>query len=463
MQVEQVRGSDERIAITTLCLETEVLAKVCDRIPPGAFGSKWANLVASWCLRHYKEFQEAPGPTALTAIYSQWSQSAGEAEASLVGKFLASLSPVSVNTDYAVELIGSLVSKGAMKQLLDKGQAALSNGNVQAAWDLIQAAKPPQLAQDQCYVDPINDPAAVSDAYHKANYEPLIRFPEGSAMSRWLGPTLHRDALVVLCGADKAGKSSHLASFCQRAMVQGNKVAYFNIGDLSQFQCMKRWSTALVGRPAFPCKFKIPTSISHKSKEFTLEYQERVASSVYSEDEAIAAWGKLRTESGESRLRMVSKPARTMTVEDMHSILDTWAAQGWVPDVIGIDYMALLGFSRGFEKQHEAFDHTWARLRALASEYKALVLTASQVNADAYQANTYWLNQSHFTGSKGIWSHCNAAIGLNITTTEREQQITRMNFIVLREREYLSDLPSSYLAVAGCPKIGRFHLISSFI
>jgi replicative DNA helicase len=463
MIVEQVKGTEEQLALVALCLDTEVLSRVVDALPEYPFAAKVSNLVYNWCRKHYAEYKEAPGAVSLTAIYAEWASTADEATSSLVGKFLSSLSPTQLNPDYAVSLIERLVVRHSAKQLADRVQAALSNGNVQAAWDLIQAAKPPQLAQDQCYVDPINDPSAISDAYHKANYEPLIRFTEGSAMSRWLGPTLHRDALVVLCGADKAGKSSHLASFCQRAMVQGNKVAYFNIGDLSQFQCMKRWSTALVGRPSFSCKFKIPTSIAYKSKEFTLEYQERVASSVYSEDEAIAAWGKLRTESGESRLRMVSKPARTMTVEDMKAILDTWANQGWVPDVIGIDYMALLGFSRGFDKQHEAFDHAWARLRALASEYKALVLTASQVNADAYQANTYWLNQSHFTGSKGIWSHCNAAIGLNITTTEREQQITRMNFIVLREREYLSDLPSSYLAVAGCPKIGRFHLISEFI
>jgi hypothetical protein len=380
-----------------------------------------------------------------------------------VGKFLASLSPVSVNTDYAVELIGSLVSKGAMKQLLDKGQAALSNGNVQAAWDLIQAAKPPQLAQDQCYVDPINDTSIIEDAYDKATYSPLIRFPEGTAISRWLGPTLHRDALVVLCGADKAGKSSHLASLCQRGLVQGNKVAYFNIGDLSQAQCLKRWTTAFVAKPSFPCKYKIPTSLAYKDKEFSLNYDEKYVIQAYTKEEAVAAWQKLRDPSGESRLRMVSKPTRTLTVEDLKAILDTWASDGWVPDIVGIDYAALLGFSRGFDKSHEALEHLWGKLRALSSEFRCLVLTASQVNAESYQANTYWLSQSSFTGSKAIWAACNAAIGINITASERDKQVTRWNWIVLREREYLSNLPSSYLGIAGCPTLGRFHLISEFI
>lgn len=463
MDVRVFSGAEEQLAITCLCLNTEVLAKVADKIPANSFGSKWANMVASWCIKHFEEFHEAPGAIAITAIYSQWAATADEATASLVGKFLGSLSPVDVNTDYAVELIGSLVSKAAIKQIIEKSQAALSNGNHQAAWDLVQAARPPQLAIDQCYIDPINDTSVIEEAYDKANYEPLIRFPDGTAIARWLGPTLHRDALVVLCGADKAGKSSHLACLCQRGLVQGKRVAFFNLGDLSMAQMLKRWSTAVVGKPAFACNYKIPSEIKYKDKEFSLIYQERAASSAYSKEEAVAAWQRLKDPSGESRLRMVTKPVSTLTVEDIHSTLDTWANQGWTADIIGIDYAALLASSKGFDKRHEALDHIWARLRAISTEFKALVLTASQVNADAYQGTSYWLNQSHFSGSKGIWSHCNAAIGLNITATERDQQVTRMNWIVLREREYLSGLPSSYLAVAGTPAIGRFHIISEFI
>jgi hypothetical protein len=463
MHIKQFSGAEEQLAITCLCLDTSVLAKVAGKIPQGAFSSRWANTVAGWCLNHFKEFHEAPGAVAITAIYSQWAESADEATGALVGKFLAGLSPVEVSTDYAVELIGSLVSKAAIKQIIEKSQAALSNGNHQAAWDLVQAAKPPQLSQDQCYIDPINDTSSIEEAYDKANYEPLIRFPEGTAISRWLGPTLHRDALVVLCGADKAGKSSHLACLCQRGLVQGKRIAFFNLGDLSMDQMLKRWSTAIVGRPAFACNYKIPTDLKYKDKEFSLNYQERASSSAYSKDEAVAAWQKLRDPSGESRLRMVTKPVGSLTVEDIHAALTTWANQGWTADIIGLDYAALLASSRGLDKRHEALDHIWARLRAISTEFKALVLTASQVNADAYQGTSYWLNQSHFSGSKGIWSHCNAAIGLNITATERDQQVTRMNWIVLREREYLSGLPSSYLAVAGTPAIGRFHLISEFI
>jgi hypothetical protein len=110
---------------------------------------------------------------------------------------------------------------------------------------------------------------------------------------------------------------------------------------------------------------------------------------------------------------------------------------------------------------HEAHDHIWKNLRAISSEFKILLLTASQVNKEGY--NSWYLSKVNFTGSKGIWAHANAAIGINMSEFERDSQICRLNYIVLREQEFLGELPSKYVAVAGSPHRGRFHLISRFI
>lgn len=463
MKVTEVKGTEEQLALVALCLDTEVLSRVVDALPENPFAAKVSNVVYGWCRKHFAEYKEAPGAVSLTAIYAEWASTADEANSSLVGKFLASLSPTQLNPDYAVSLIERLVVRHSAKQLADRVQAALANGNVQAATDTIKTWQPPTLTADVDYLDPINDPSIIAQSHTAASYEPLIKFKEGTAISRWFGPTLHRDALVVLCGADKSGKSSHLTNLCQRALLQGKRVAFFNLGDLSTEQMLKRWTTGFVGKSEFAGKIKIPTSMKYANKEFSLEYLEKYQTSAYTTDEASEAWDKLKDPSGDCRIRFITRPARTMTVEDLHKTLLGWANKGWVPDVIGIDYAALLGFSRGFEKSHEAIEHVWSKLRAISSEFKSLVLTASQVNADAYHGSTYWLTQSSFTGSKSIWAYANACLGLNATVTERDQQITRMNWIVLRERNYLSQLPSSYLAVGGAPLLGRFHLISEFI
>jgi hypothetical protein len=463
MQIEVVSGTEERLAITALCLDTETLAKIASTLPENPFPSKWSNIVVKWCINHFNQFGQAPGGLTLTAIYAEWANSADDTSKELVGKFLGSLSPIDINSDYLIELIERLVTRTAAKQLVDKAQNALSNGQLRAATDLIQGWKPPQISQDADFVSPILNPSVIGEAFDKAHYAPLITFPAGTPLAAWFGPTLHRDALVVFCGPDKAGKSSHLASLCQRAVIQGQRVAYFNIGDLSQEQALTRWSTAFVGRPKFACVFKKPISIEYKEKEFFLKYSEHPASRGYSRVEAETAWARLAEQGEADRLRFSSYPANTVTVEGIQSTLAAWANKGWVPDVVGLDYAALLAPSKATAERHESLDHIWKTLRQISQEMKCLLLTAAQTNADAYKVETYWIRKNHFSGSKGIWAHCNAAIGINVTEQEKTQQVTRFNYIALREREYLSNVKSEYIAVAGCPSIGRFHLISEFI
>lgn len=463
MQIERVDGTDERLAITALCLDTQTLAKIAPLLPPSPFPSKWSNIIAGWCIKHFEQFQEAPGGMTLTALYSEWAIGVDDTIKELVGKFLNSLSPVDINSDYLIELIERLVTRTAAKQLVDKAQNALSNGQLRAATDLIQAWKPPTLSQEADYVSPIRNPSVIGEAFDKAQYAPLITFPAGTPLAEWFGPTLHRDALVVFCGPDKSGKSSHLASLCQRGVIQGKRVAYFNIGDLSQEQALTRWTTAFVGRPTFPCVYKKPTSIEFKEKEFFLKYSDHPAVRGYSRSDGEEAWARLAEQGDPDRLRFISHPANTVTVENIQSTLAAWANKGWVPDIVGLDYAALLAPSKATQERHEALDHIWKTLRQISQEMKCLLLTASQTNADAYKVETYWIRKNHFSGSKGIWAHCNAAIGINVTEDERRKQVARFNFIALREREYLSNVKSEYIAVAGCPSIGRFHLISEFI
>ena len=461
MHVEEFTGSDERLAVAALCLDSEALGRVAALLPDNPFPSKFANIVTRWCISHHKQFGEAPGPATLTAIYSDWARNADKASADLVGRFLGSLQPVAMRADYVVELIHKLISRTAAKQLADNVTAAISNGNIKAATDAIQAFKLPELSQRVDYLEPFTAPDALETAFEKTQYESIIKFPADSALGQWLGPTLHRDALVILCGADKSGKSSHLAGFCQRALIQGLRVAYLNIGDLSQEQVLRRWSTAWVGKPARAGKIKIPTAINYsESKELTVESQEQYYSTGYTVEEAKAAWAALAARGDANRFRLHSTPADTMTVEDIRRKLSAWADKGWVPDVLGIDYAGLISKSPHTEG-HEAHDHIWKNLRAISSEFKILLITASQVNKEGY--SSFWLGKTNFTGSKGIWAHANAAIGINMSEFERNEQVTRLNYIVLREQEFLAELPSRYVAVAGCPHRGRFHLLSRFI
>jgi len=460
VQVENYDGSDERLAVAACCLQTDVLAKVCKHVPEKPFANTWANLVFGWAAKHYREFNEAPGPATLTAIYGEWSITADRANKAIVEKFLSSLKPVDMNADYCVDLIERTVSRNVVKSTIDRANAALSNGETQRAADTLSQFKMPVFAEQSDYISPLEDATAVSDAFNQTKYQSVIQFPPGSAMAQWFGPSLHLDALVSFIGTDGSGKSSHLAALCQRAVLQNRRVAFFNLGDLSREQCLKRWTTAFVGKPMFPGKYCIPESIGYEEKEIKVSFSERYAKEGYTEDEATAAWAAVASKGDPNRLRIISKPARTFSVADLDNKLDAWATQGWLPEIVAVDYAGLIARDPAMQT-HEAIDHNFAMLRMISSKYKILVLTASQSKASGY--TTRWLGLADFEGSKGINAHCNGVIGINLDQYERQQQVVRFNWIKLREQEYLLNLPTRQIAVAGSPSIGRYHLKSEFV
>lgn len=64
----------------------------------------------------------------------------------------------------------------------------------------------------------------------------------------------------------------------------------------------------------------------------------------------------------------------------------------------------------------------------------ALVITATQANALAYEAKT--LGMKHFSRDKRKLAHVTGMFALNQTMVEKERQIMRYNWIVLRESDF---------------------------
>jgi hypothetical protein len=79
-----------------------------------------------------------------------------------------------------------------------------------------------------------------------------------------------------------------------------------------------------------------------------------------------------------------------------------------------------------------------------------LVVTATQADAQSYVAST--LGKSNFSEDKRKLAHATAIAGINQTDDEKQFQIQRLNWIVLREQEFHT---FKCLHVAGCLAIAQ--------
>ena len=76
----------------------------------------------------------------------------------------------------------------------------------------------------------------------------------------------------------------------------------------------------------------------------------------------------------------------SLSAEQLAAHVANGEREGWVPDVIVLDYADLLALPSGMEKR-EGIDETWRRLRRLSQDFHCCVVTATQGDAASYRAS----------------------------------------------------------------------------
>lgn len=451
-------GNDEKIAVASLCLSDDVLAAISQTWEYDTFATRWANVVARWAVEHYKKYNKAPGKVGILALYEEWAESADKDTASLVQKWMHSLDVVDISDEYAIDLIARLAKKSAAKKLAEQIQGALSNGKVEEAAALAESWKPPKVGQRALGVDLLDDPEAVEAAWASLNQSSLIRLD--GALGEFFGPTLCRDSFIAFVGAEKSGKSTHIYALGWQGVLQGKRVAVFNLGDLSAAQLYKRFMVTAVRRPSFACKARLPLSINYDNKQAVVGYKERVATRGFTKEEGLAAFKKIAG-NDPKRLRVHTSPAGTLSAFDIDQILGSWADSGWVPDIVVVDYADIMAWPAGVKDQKDAIDMNWRQLRAISTKYKTMVLSATQCDTDGY--STWLLQMDNFSGSKTKNAHVTAMVGINMTAEEKSLGVCRLNHVALRDSEYMTQRREKVVAVAGCTLIGDPHMVSCWV
>lgn len=456
MEVFQLDGMAERAAMTAMCLDTEALAMVAPTWEDDSFPSRWSNIVARWAVNYYREYKKAPGIEGITALYTDWADTADKDTATIVYKWLSTLEPTTgVASGYAATQIQKLITKTSTKRLADKMLGALSNGKVEEAAALAETWKRPKSATALDYISLFEHQEIIEAELATVASDPLITYK--GDLGQFINPLLVRSSLVAFLAPTKRGKSTVLMDMAWQAAKQKRKVAYFSTGDLSRPQILDRLRTKALRRPKFPCTYRIPKSLDFDGKEPIIEGIVKQETTGLLGADGADVFQKLAKD---DRFRLVAKSANTTTAGDIADTLKRWADDGWVADVVVIDYADILR-GMGYSKEtRDQINENWITMSALRIELDCLVITATQADTEGMDA--WLLNLRNFNGDRRKWDHCTAVLGLNMTQSERKAGVFRLNHLALREGDFASEYPHS-VAVAGCAKVGAPIIVSKWV
>lgn len=463
MRIERISGKEERRILIGMIVDPVVCGRIASKWAPTLFQSSWANIVGDLCVRFHNQYSGAPGK-AIEGLFEAWAteKNRDKETVALVEKFLSSLSDEyedlskEINAPFLIDLAGKHFTRVRLTHLAEAVMGEVDQGEVEKASKRVNEYGAVELGAGSG-IDVLQDPSALEKAFAEKE-EPLLILK--GALGRFFGHSLTREGFISFLAPEKRGKTWWLCELSWQAMLQRRRVAFFSVGDESEEDMMLRFAVRASRWPLRAGIYKIPTRIYREEGAPKVDFEERDFQKPLSYQRSIRAFEKvahLRVKSTKSYLRLSVHPNSSLSVKGMESQLKIWEKDGWVPDIIVVDYMDILQESGSGDDVRHRINQTWKDFRGLTQRWHALGITATQADAASYNNET--LDKSNFSEDKRKLSHVTGMIGINQTDDEKEAGIMRLNWIV-RRGDYFNT--KACVFVAGNLGLGAPVIKSTF-
>jgi hypothetical protein len=456
-------GNDVRRVLAGMVTDATVLTRIASQWKDGGlFDSKWANLVGGWCVKHLRKYDSPPNGQ-LQRIYETWASNreVDEEVASGVGKFLSYVSDEWASSekptsDYLVDVAGEYLNRVKARKVHEDVGEMLEANRVGEAVQLMANIGRVELGAGSM-IDPLKDTDVWQQAFDPERRKPLVTYRQG--LGKFFGDSLSRGSLIAFMGPDKSGKSWWLMDVAYRSLRNRYRVAYFEVGDLLQDEVLLRLGQRVTRRPLWAKDVMFPTKISWNDEGKVMITSTKID---FKED---LGWTEVYRElkkftRNRSLLRLSCHPIGSIDAAGIGSLLRDWAREGWVADVVIIDYADILAAPSGLRETNDQIDETWKRLRRISQEQHCLVMTATQSSSLAYsdsKANT--LRRKHFSGRKTKLAHVNGMVGINVADDDKQNGVMRLNWVVRRSAGFSED---NVVVVAGNLEVGCPDMVSTY-
>lgn len=464
MKVDTHEAGTEKRVLTAMVVDTVVLGRVAEQWSrEGLFRVRWCNLVGKWCVQYFRKYEKAPCGD-IEGLFASWAeQNEGNPAVALVDGFLQGLSSdyealaEDTNSDYVVDLAAELFNAVALERMAEQVRGFIDRGDMVAAMDAAASWDKVEMGAG-AGVDVLGDMASIREAF-ETKAEPLVKY--SGALGEFFGDQLGRDEFVAFTGATGRGKTWWLMDIAWQAVRQKRRVAFFEVGDMSQNQIMRRFMCRAAGHPTKPpYNTRVPEGITYDPSVGVaeVEYKNKNFGGPLTWEKAWAACEARLRRRKEPLLRLSVHANSSINVQGINSVLNVWERGGWVPDVVVIDYADILAKPAGFNgDQRDAINESWKQMRGLSQTRHILVVTATQADANSYTAHT--IGRGNFSDDRRKNDHVTGMCGINATPEEQEMGVYRLNWTKRREDAFAE---GKCVHVAGNLALGRPHIVSTF-
>jgi len=456
MKSKRYEGGDLKRVLAGMVVDQTICTRIASQWQPeGLFDTPWANMIARWCIKHLEKYGKPPNGQ-LKDIYQDWASRTNPDEEILtaVERFLRTVSNEYADSDYSsdylLDVASRLLNKVRLTRAMEEATIEIERGKVDDAYNRLVGINRVELGTG-ALVKPAEEFEPWRQAFDLEKQKPLIEYP--GDLGRLVGNAFARDSLIAFMAPDKTGKSFYLLDVAFRGVKARRRVAYIEAGDLCQDEVIKRLGQRASRMPLVAGKYEYPVGFK---EEYDVQMEKRTYEAVTAAS-AYKAYKKVVR--GKDLFRLSCHANTSIDVAGITSLVRDWEREGWIPDIIVIDYADILAPPAGVRDTLDQIDTTWKQLRRLSQELHCLVVTATQANSASYTNENRLLSRRHFSGRKTKLAHVNGMLALNVTSKDKEQGVTRVNWVVRRSGAYSE---TCCVHVSGCLAIGCPVIKSTF-
>lgn len=449
----------EDFLLLAMITSTEVLSHVAPCWQRDFFKADYQNIIGAQCVDHFEQYGEAPNALIKNRIRC-WGNDNGVENAKIenVEKVIGGIQDKfihnqEVNVSYTLDILAKLQRSHKLRKLREGLDDYLDLGDFdKAEAKVLEYSSAITINDGETTEDvPLNNADLRHRIYDKSTSDLMVHFP--GPLGSFFGKALRRDYFVSLIAPEGTGKSHWLMEFVYRGLLGRKRVAYFEVGDMSQAQVLERLNVRLEKKPEEPCTVKWPIEYQEVDNPIFEDIVFKQGISAEGFDNACKYLVNTYIKSNDPYLYLFTSPASTMSVAGIEARLQRLAKhRGWVPDIVVIDYADLLAPPKGVKgEQRDQIAETWKQLRALNTRLHCLLVTATQCNREGYDAKT-GLRMRHVSEEKRKLSHVTHMVGINVTDQEKELGICRLNFLKARNMKFK---PSRFVFCVSCLDLGQ--------
>lgn len=431
MKREKLNALSEKDVIVGLIVSDKFCREIIPTLKPKDLEIEYTRIIASWIIWYYGKFKCAPKTDILKLYRSKIEEIKDEDLQENILSFIESVnkdfeSVKNFNEEFMIQKSVQYLKSRSLKNLVSDIDSYVQMGDLQKAEETLTHYRKVE-ANGSDAISLLHDVEKIVNSFLDEE-DFLYQMP--GAYGKVIGK-INRNDFIAFLAPIKRGKTWHLMYSAECALQAGLKVVYFSC-EMSQEKMIKRFWRGLSGQcdvdeegidfPYFEENGQGKFIIKHKTIN-----RKAVSFSDVSKKQKVMQ--KL-FRGGDIRLFAV--PTDSMTVRQMEMKLEDLIYDGYIPDVIVIDYADILAKNeedRGNDYRNQ-LDGIWKRLRGLAQKLNVAIITASQSTRDTINKD---VKASDVAEDMRKLAHVTAMVSLNQTPEEKQQNIMRVKQLIVRE------------------------------